>query len=51
MTNKIELTSLIVAGIASQFATELLMKIVITAISMIIGTTIAYYWKKYLEKK
>jgi len=51
MSHKIELTSLIIAGFASQFAADLIEKIIITTAAMVIGTTFAYYWKKYLEKK
>lgn len=51
MNHKIELTSLIVAGLASQFATDLIEKIIITTIAMVIGTTFAYYWKRHLESK
>ena len=51
MSHKIELTTLIVAGFASQFATDLIEKIIITTVAMIVGTTFAYYWKRYLERK
>jgi len=51
MSHKIELTSLVIACFASQFATDLLEKIIITTVAMVIGTTFAYYWKKYLEYK
>lgn len=51
MSHKIELTTLIAAGLASQFAADLLAKIIITTLAMIIGTTVAYYWKRYLERK
>ncbi|MBC7847263.1 MAG: hypothetical protein H7Y10_12300 [Flavobacterium sp.] len=51
MSHKIELTTLIAAGFASQFAADLLVKIIITTVAMIIGTTVAYYWKRYLENK
>ena len=49
MNHKIEIISLFVAGIASQFAMNLIEKIIITTVAMVIGTTVAYYWKKYLE--
>jgi membrane protein DedA with SNARE-associated domain len=51
MNHKIELITLVTAGFASQFAADLLAKIVITTIAMIVGTTVAYYWKRYLERK
>lgn len=51
MSHKIELTTLVMAGFASQFAADLLAKIVITTIAMLVGTTVAYYWKKHLERK
>lgn len=51
MSHKMELTTLIMAGFASQFAADLLAKIIITTLAMVIGTTVAYYWKKHLEKK
>lgn len=51
MSHKIELIILIMAGFASQFTADLIAKIIITTVAMIIGTTVAYYWKKYLESK
>lgn len=51
MSHKIELITLITAGFASQFAADLMAKIIITTVAMIVGTTFAYYWKKYLERK
>lgn len=51
MSHKIELISLIVAGFASQFATDLFEKVFITTVAMIVGTTFAYYWKNYLENR
>lgn len=42
---------MVVAGFASQFGAVLLEKIIITSVAMIIGTTFAYYWKKYLENR
>ena len=51
MAHKIEIATIIVAGVASQFATDLIEKTIITTSAMVIGTTTAYFWKKYLEKK
>ncbi len=51
MTNKIEIGSLVVAAIASSFTSDLVQKIIITSVAMVIGTTVAFYWKKHLEKK
>jgi membrane protein DedA with SNARE-associated domain len=51
MSHKIELITLVIAGFASQFATDLLEKVIITTLAMVIGTTFAYYWKRYLEHK
>lgn len=51
MNHKIEIVSLFIAGFASQFATDLIEKIVITSVAMVVGTTIAYYWKRHLESK
>lgn len=51
MSNKIEILSLFIAALASQFAADLLEKIVITTAAMMVGTTCAYFWKKYLESK
>ena len=51
MTNKLEAISLFFGAGASLLAAEALEKIIITSIAMIIGTTIAHYWKKYLEDK
>lgn len=51
MSHKIEIAALILAGIASSFTQDLISKTAITIISMVIGTTVAYYWREYLEKK
>jgi hypothetical protein len=51
MNHKIELITLITAGLASQFATDLLLKTIITIITMVIGTTVAFFWKKFLESR
>jgi membrane protein DedA with SNARE-associated domain len=51
MSHKIELVSMVAAGFISQFATDLLEKMIITTIAMVVGTTFAYYWKRYLEGK
>ena len=51
MSYKIELTAMLAGAFASQFVDELLQKIVITSITMLIGTTVAFYWKIFLEKR
>lgn len=51
MYHKIELFPLLFGAGASFFALELLEKIVITTLAMLVGTTISFFWKKYLENK
>jgi hypothetical protein len=47
--NKIELISMLSAAFLSTFVIEMMEKVIITTVAMVIGTTIAYYWKKYLK--
>ncbi len=47
--NKIELISMLSAAFLSTFVMEMMEKVIITTVAMVIGTTIAYYWKKYLK--
>lgn len=51
MSHKIELTAMLTGAFASTFFNDLIEKIIITSIAMLIGTTVAYYWKQYLEKR
>jgi len=47
--NKIELISMLSAAFLSTFVMEMMDKVIITTVAMVIGTTIAYYWKRYLK--
>jgi hypothetical protein len=51
MNHKIELFTIISAGFLSGIIADALTKIIVTVLAMLIGTTAAFYWKKYLEKK
>lgn len=51
MNHKIELMAMLTGALASTFVDELVKKIIITSIAMLIGTTVAFYWKIYLEKR
>lgn len=51
MSHKIELSAMITGALASTFVNDLLQKIVITTVAMLIGTTVAFYWRIYLEKR
>lgn len=51
MSHKIELVAMIFGALASTFVSDLLQKIVITTLAMLVGTTVAYYWKIFLEKR
>ena len=51
MSHKIELSAMITGALASTFVNDLMQKIVITTVAMVVGTTVAYYWKIYLEKR
>ena len=50
MSHKIELFAMITGAFASTFVNDLMQKIIITTIAMVIGTTVAFYWKILLEK-
>lgn len=51
MSHKIELFAMIFGALASTFVSDLVQKIVITTLAMLVGTTVAYYWKIFLEKR
>ena len=51
MSHKIELSAMITGALASTFVNDMLQKIVITTVAMVIGTTVAYYWKRLLENR
>lgn len=51
MSNKTEVFSICAGAGASLFATELIEKIVITCIAMLLGATVSFFWKRYLENK
>lgn len=51
MSHKIELSAMITGALASTFVNDLMQKIVITTVAMVVGTTVAYYWKEFLEKR
>jgi hypothetical protein len=50
MSHKIEVGAMITGAFASTFVNDLMQKIIITTVAMVIGTTVAYYWKILLEK-
>lgn len=51
MMHKIELKVMILSAFASTFAQDLVAKVIITTVAMIIGTTAAFYWRRFLEKR
>ena len=51
MSNKIEILAMVTGGFASTFVNDMLQKIAITTIAMLVGTTVAYYWKIFLESR
>lgn len=51
MSHKIELSAMITGALASTFVNDMLQKIAITTIAMLVGTTVAYYWKRFLESR
>tara|TARA_R110002049_G_C9177884_1_gene563244 strand:- start:3966 stop:4142 length:177 start_codon:yes stop_codon:yes gene_type:complete len=51
LISKLELIPIIAGGLTGVFFSELGTKIVITTLAMVVGTTISYYWKKYLIRK
>lgn len=42
---------MITGALASTFVNDMLQKIAITTIAMLVGTTVAYYWKRFLESR
>ena len=51
MSHKIELSAMITGALFSTFVNDLMQKIIITTVAMVIGTTVAYYWKIFLENR
>lgn len=51
MSHKIELSAMITGAFASTFVNDMMQKIIITTVAMLVGTTVAFYWKIYLEKR
>lgn len=51
MSPKPELLSIFMGATTSIFAVELTEKIVITTLAMLVGTTISFFWRRYLENK
>ena len=51
MSHKIELSAMITGALFSTFVNDLMQKIIITTVAMVIGTTVAYYWKRFLENR
>lgn len=51
MMHNIELKILLVSALVSTFVQDLFTKVIITTVAMLVGTTFAYYWKQYLEKR
>lgn len=51
MSNKYDLGCLLTGAVTSTFFTEAFEKTLVTTISMIIATTVSYFWRKYLHKK
>lgn len=51
ITHKIEFGSLLISCFISALVDELVLKIVFTSIAMIVGTTFAFFWERYLKDK
>lgn len=51
MSNKIEILAMVTGAFASTFVNDMLQKIIITTVAMLVGTTVAYYWKRFLENR
>lgn len=49
MNHKTEVFSIFAGAGASLFATELVEKIIITCVAMLLGATVSFFWKRYLE--
>lgn len=51
ISNRFDLGCIITGVITSQFFSVLFEKIIHTVISMLIATTLAFFWRRYLHKK
>lgn len=49
--NKWDLGCIITGAITSAFLDELMVKVFMTVISMVVGTTVAFYWRRHLHFK
>lgn len=49
MTHKIELVTILTGVFTSAFFHDLFDKVIMTVVAMLVATTLAHYWKKYLE--
>ena len=50
MSHKYELAPILAGVVTSTFYTELSEKIIMTSVSLVIATTIAFFWRRFLHK-
>ena len=48
---RIDLIPIVVGGFTGLFFSELGMKVLTMTTSMVIGTTVSFYWKRYLARR
>lgn len=51
MSHKFDLGCILTGVVTSQFFSDAFEKTIITTFSMLIATTIAFFWRRYLHRK
>lgn len=51
MSHKYDFGCILTGVVTSQFFSDALEKTVLTTISMLVATTIAFFWRRYLHRK
>ena len=50
ISNKYDLGCVLIGIVTSTWFTETIEKVMMTSLAMVIGTTIAYFWRRFLHK-
>ena len=50
ISNKYDLGCVLLGVMTSTWFTETIEKVVMTTLAMVIGTTVAFFWRRYLHK-
>ena len=51
MSNKYDLACVLIGLVTSTWFTETIEKVLMTSLAMVVGTTIAFFWRRFLHKK